>query len=727
MNRWFLWASVGILVFAPCFACGGGSAGTGPGPDVLDVPSTDGSADLPAEVSLDSAPDAIDIVADAPPDVPDVPVVIEPADRPLCTPVTQAAATVIPIDPAGAGRIFDGLGAISNAGNSRFLIDYPEPQRSQVLDYFFKPGYGAALQVLKVEMAGDMNSTTGSEASHMHTSEGLDCGRGYEWWLMKEAKARNPSIVLAALPWGSPSWTAQGTFFTPELLDYMIAWLDCARTNGLAIDYLGGRNESGWDLDWLKALKARLVQGGYPTKLVAGDTHQTFGWLFPTTLVGDPALSSFDVIGVHYPCYYDSPDATVCDAPEEVLGLGVPIWASEQGGDPSSYGRILTRGYVEARLTAFHHWPLMTSMPEGLGFQDSGLVVAAQPWSGAYTPKALLWTFAHLTQFTQPGWQYLDAASGHLPGDPIAGAYVTLVSPDRSRVTTLIETSTATQEQVVEVAFPDWMPKRIVHVFTSDTSSWDPAAYMVHSCDLDPAAGPVRITVAPHRLVTLTTTVGQVRGDAAGPATTTFPLPYDNDFEADVPGQEARFLMNQSGAFEVGACGGGRSGRCIRQAAVGKPGFWGPQDVNPFAVTGDSHVEDVTIRVDVMPEAEGTIQIFGRFFNQPYFKPRRYDGYEFRIDTGGAWSIVRHDSTTDFTVTLLSGTAAAWPTWTWRTLELALQGASIRARVDGTELGTATDATWTRGLAGIGVDGGATGAGWHPVQFDNLHILPVTP
>ena len=217
MNRWFLWASVGILVFAPCFACGGGSAGTGPGPDVLDVPSTDGSADLPAEVSLDSAPDAIDIVADAPPDVPDVPVVIEPADRPLCTPVTQAAATVIPIDPAGAGRIFDGLGAISNAGNSRFLIDYPEPQRSQVLDYFFKPGYGAALQVLKVEMAGDMNSTTGSEASHMHTSEGLDCGRGYEWWLMKEAKARNPSIVLAAL---EGPLTAAARFVFPTTSPY---------------------------------------------------------------------------------------------------------------------------------------------------------------------------------------------------------------------------------------------------------------------------------------------------------------------------------------------------------------------------------------------------------------------------------------------------------------------------------------------------------------------------
>ena len=31
-------------------------------------------------------------------------------------------------------------------------------------------------------------------------------GAGYEWWLMEQAKARNPSINLAALPWGAAGW-----------------------------------------------------------------------------------------------------------------------------------------------------------------------------------------------------------------------------------------------------------------------------------------------------------------------------------------------------------------------------------------------------------------------------------------------------------------------------------------------------------------------------------------
>src|SRR5262245_17802402 len=56
------------------------------------------------------------------------------------------AATTITVDGNAAGRVFDGVGAISGGGgNSRLLFDYPEPQRTQILDYLFKPGVGAAM------------------------------------------------------------------------------------------------------------------------------------------------------------------------------------------------------------------------------------------------------------------------------------------------------------------------------------------------------------------------------------------------------------------------------------------------------------------------------------------------------------------------------------------------------------------------------------------------------
>lgn len=151
------------------------------------------------------------------------------------------------MDGTSSGRTFDGVGALSAGASSRLLIDYPEPERSQLLDYLFKPGYGAALQVLKVEIGGDTNSTDGTEPSHMHTATDLNCNRGYEWWLMEQAKARDPNIKLSALAWGAPGWVGAGqqTVWTDQFTQYLLAWLGCAQQRGLHIDSLGGWNERG--------------------------------------------------------------------------------------------------------------------------------------------------------------------------------------------------------------------------------------------------------------------------------------------------------------------------------------------------------------------------------------------------------------------------------------------------------------------------------------------------
>ncbi len=47
------------------------------------------------------------------------------------------------------------------------------------------------LQVCKVEIGGDVQSTDGTEPSHMHSRDDLSCERGYEWWLMKVRLAVN--------------------------------------------------------------------------------------------------------------------------------------------------------------------------------------------------------------------------------------------------------------------------------------------------------------------------------------------------------------------------------------------------------------------------------------------------------------------------------------------------------------------------------------------------------
>src|ERR1035441_4017022 len=122
----------------------------------------------------------------------------------------QAPSKDVVLDGASTGQTYDGIGAVSAGASSRLLIDYPEPYRSQILDYLFKPDYGAALQHLKVEIGADVNSTDGSEPSQARTRTDHDYTRGYEWWLMTEARKRNPKIVLDTLAWGAPGWIGGG-------------------------------------------------------------------------------------------------------------------------------------------------------------------------------------------------------------------------------------------------------------------------------------------------------------------------------------------------------------------------------------------------------------------------------------------------------------------------------------------------------------------------------------
>jgi galactosylceramidase len=162
-----------------------------------------------------------------------------------------------PPSPTSPCKVFAGIGAISGGGATSVLLrPYPDAVRAEILDHLFAPGVGAALHILKVEIGSDAETTDGAEASHMRTPWEEDYERGYEWYLMTEAKARNANITLYGLPWGWPVWVTcdPGTLnncqgsdpFThiPSATEYVVKWVSGAQTTwGLDIDVVGAWNE----------------------------------------------------------------------------------------------------------------------------------------------------------------------------------------------------------------------------------------------------------------------------------------------------------------------------------------------------------------------------------------------------------------------------------------------------------------------------------------------------
>ncbi|HEY7199944.1 MAG TPA: ricin-type beta-trefoil lectin domain protein [Candidatus Dormibacteraeota bacterium] len=640
----------------------------------------------------------------------------------IAGPVPALAATAITVDGAGAGRTFDGIGAISGGGgNSRLLIDYPEPQRGQILDYLFKPGAGAALQILKVEVGGDTNSTSGAEPSHEHVSGTIDCNRGYEWWLMGQAKARNPNIKLAALTWGAPGWLGGSSFFSTNAINYLLAWLTCAQQHGLTIDYLGGWNERGFNASWYESLKSALGSHGFgAVKVVADDASS--GWSVADSMVSDPTFAAaVDIVGVHYVCGYRS-SQTNCPSTANALATGKQLWASENGSDDFNAGAVnlargINRDYIDGHMTAYINWPLIAAVYPNLPFPTMGLAVAAQPWSGAYSIGKNAWVIAQTTQFTAPGWHYIDAASGYLGGSRSNGSFVTLKSTNNRDWSTVVETMDATAAQTATFTVTGGLSTGAVHVWSSRVGSSSASDFLVHASDVTPANGSFTVTLQPGFVYTLTTTTGQGRSTATGPAQSALALPYRDAYDSYTVGTEAKLVSDQQGAFEVVTCGAGRAGRCLRQMSAQAPITWDALS-DPYALAGDLGWSNYAVSSDVLLEKAGYAEVIGRATFQHSFGPAGLDAYYLRVSDTGQWSILRNDTNNAMT-TLRSGTVAALGTNRWHTIALTFSGTTISATIDGTQVGSVTDGTWTVGQVGFGTSQGETG------QFDNLSVTAV--
>ncbi|MEE1783533.1 ricin-type beta-trefoil lectin domain protein [Streptomyces sp. SP17BM10] len=633
-----------------------------------------------------------------------------------------APATAITVDGTKPGPAFDGVGAISGGGgNSRLLADYPEPQRGQLLDYLFKPGYGASLQLLKLEIGGDTNSTDGAEPSHMHTAGTVDCDQGYEWWLAEQAKARNPGIRIAALSWGAPGWIGGGTFWSQDTVGYLMSWLGCAAQHHLTVDYLGGWNERGYDKGWYESLKSALTAHGYATKVVAADSD----WSVADAMATDPAFrDAVDIVGTHYPCGYLGDYAT-CSSTPSAKALGKPLWASENGSEDTDTGapavaRAINRDYLDGGMTAFFNWPVIAALYPNLYFATAGMSVANQPWSGNYGIGRTTWVTAHTTQFAQPGWHYVDAASGYLAGKRTNGSYVTLKAPDDSAYSTVIETVDATAAQTASFTVAGGLPTGQVHVWATDLRSASPADWFVHQQDVTPSGGSYTLTLQPGRVYTVTTTTGQGKGTATPPARAALPLPYADGFETPATTTSPRYFTDMNGAFQTVPCGSGRAGTCLRQMAATTPIRWTDESYNaPYTIMGDGGWGNYTVSADTLFEQSGTVELLGRV-NQQGRNNNGLNAYHLRVSDGGAWSIDRSDTTWTWT-TLAGGTTTALGTGRWHTVSLTLQDSTLTAAVDGTTLGSATDTAYTNGQAGLGV------TGYQTEQFDNFSLTPGTP
>jgi galactosylceramidase len=528
-------------------------------------------------------------------------------------------------------RTFDGHGGLSAGGSSRLLIDYPEPQRSEILDYLFLPQFGASMAVLKLEIGGDTQSTVGTEPSHQHGREGKpDCRVGYEGWLAKEARKRNPNIIVWSLSWGVPGWIGNETrtYYTDDNIDYQIAWLRCLQEEyKVESNYIGLWNERPQgSVEYVSKLRQAMDQNGFQN--VGITVEATWQKLIDRALDDADFNRSIVAATMHYPCNKTCHSA---------LQANKKMWAGEDTPTPfqnwtaaSCWGRKLNQHFLKLNMTSAVSWAIVWSTWEGISiptipnetkhqFRGNALLTAEQPWSGHYTVSPALWIQAHWGQFVQPGWRFLDKGngSGFLPE---GGSYVTLVPPrdgsfpDSDIVFTMIietlhgscgdhpvacDVPAIKESQqltfrlgslhlLASPAPPLGIPP-LVHAWCSNATN---VFVKQPSIVVDAMHVSLKVTMPPDTICSISTqSVGNKGQHLQPPPPSPFPARYRTNFLKSSNRHDLAWgFSDVYGSFAI-------RNKSLTQVATALPIGWAPLNNDPLTLLGDRHWDRIRLRV----------------------------------------------------------------------------------------------------------------------------------
>lgn len=622
-----------------------------------------------------------------------------------------SAAVNVNIDGTGQGRTFEGIGAVSAGASSRLLIDYPEPYRSDILDFLFKPKFGAGFQHLKVEIGGD-TPACGAEPSFARTRAEMsnpNYSRGYEYWLMQQANLRNPDVILDCLQWGAPGWIGNGTFYSQDNADYIVKFLEGARDVwGVNVGWVGCWNETPYDRNYLvNILRPTLNANGFSNvKIVAPDStnFDGQGWSICQAFLTDPQLKdAVDAVGAHY-CLYYYPSWLPT---QTAKNCGKPLWSSEDftlsgySWENAMYfclSPIIE--YVEGKITKYEVWNPIDSYYDNMIWPNVGVMTADRPWSGHYVVEPAVWAAAHWTQFAEPNWKFLDSGCSRLASD---AGFVTLKKPDSGDYSIIIVTGTASQSFTFNLS--GGLSTGTVHIWKSDSQN-----QFIQQSDITPADGSFTISCMPNSIYSITTTTGQLKGTPPHPipADTKFSDSFSENFEGYASGLTPKYFADMAGAFETANRYGG-GGKALRQVMTSIPISWPTFPTpEPWTELGEQNWQDVEIIADALIESgSGNVVLYARA-TKYNFESSPPDGYALRVTRTGNWSLKQKNSI------LASGTVS-FGSYTWHNLKLRCIGNNIRAYIDSVQVANVTNTVQLTGLVGVG-------SGWHNAQFDNFNI-----
>ncbi|WP_163537018.1 FIVAR domain-containing protein [Gracilibacillus sp. YIM 98692] len=403
---------------------------------------------------------------------------------------------------------FKGFGTVSGNNTSRLLLDYKEehPEKYwEIMNKLFNPNTGAGLTHVKVELGGDINSSSGTEPATMrYADEPANVLRGAGFQFAADAKSINPDITTEILRWGEPRWTWNGVANGDYENRYQ--WykktIDAVyKEYGFKLDYVGiSQNERAIngngriEVEWLKYFTSKIKEEpNYESdykhiKLVAADGYRDTSSISQVLLDNPDLIDEIDVISVHYDLDGSNELTALQNKLMDEGKEPKEVWISEgispminaryrKNMEPNYNGLGGNAGVVDvvSRIISVYSWTGTTDNPlnavsfdfqpsvaafyQGSQYNPKHLISAFDPWSGFYEVDGGIQGVRQVMNFVgyddhstpeNERWMYVKGATysdgaegdGGVRVDTSTHDYITLKDPETDDYTTIFTNNT---------------------------------------------------------------------------------------------------------------------------------------------------------------------------------------------------------------------------------------------------------------------------------------------
>ena len=327
----------------------------------------------------------------------------------------------------------DGFGASGAFKMARNLMNFPEPQRSEVLDILFSPTKGAGFSIVR-NIVQDGGTVGGAEPT-IEPQEGV-----WDWtvdedqiWLMKEAGKRGVTRYMSTV-WSPPAWMKTNNNVIAGRLrpDKYLAFAEY-----LSMYIRGYKEHHGIDIYAISLANEPNANVRYSSCYWSGkEFHDFLKFLIPVferdkitakVMVGehggwteDPVLESLldtvtaarvDIVGVHaYHTRDQDPFPSLAQRSGPLVtatDMKKKIWQTEVSNlgtnrpdirDGIYWAKMLYTHVAENNLNAWLYWWIVSSPGSGQGMAH------LNPQNKTYTIDKRLYTLGNYSKFVRPGY-----------------------------------------------------------------------------------------------------------------------------------------------------------------------------------------------------------------------------------------------------------------------------------------------------------------------------------